>query len=160
LFVYRANTDDSNIITWLPLQGDFSIPGNVEGDAVGAVAVIENKVLSEKYGLRTQQLQVVTGLEDVRSTTIYAMALMDRQNKSLLTANAVTMGFGDYDINRTMYSAIDKSMFLCAGITYRYEPGKSFTCDMALIWKKTIVCTSSGKWSNCWTGQNRGCRFG
>ena len=50
------------------------------------------------------------------------------------------MGSGDFDINTTVYSSINNTVYLLAGLSSQYEAGKTFTTSATLNWGRKPLC--------------------
>lgn len=130
---YQSAVSDEKLVTWLSMQGDSANAPGYKANS-GLAVVVQNKPLSLKYGLRSQMPGVITGIGNVDALFIYGLSLMDRQNKSFLSATAGGLGYGDMDINETVYSPTDNVVYLREGLTLNYSSGQSFTHTSSLNW--------------------------
>ena len=128
----QAQCDDSKLITWLQISGE-NIWGGLNADAGNAV-VVQDLPKSLKYGIKSQQTQLLSGVQRVEALTIYALSLMDRQNSLFRSASVTGLASGDLDINTTVYSPVDNTVYLIDGITLDYTPGRTFTYNASLKW--------------------------
>lgn len=128
----QAQCDDSKLITWLQISGE-NIWGGLNADAGNAV-VVQDLPKSLKYGIKSQQTQLLSGVQRVEALTIYALSLMDRQNSLFRSARVTGLASGDLDINTTVYSPVDNTVYLIDGINLDYTPGQTFTYSASLKW--------------------------
>lgn len=128
----QAQCDDSKLITWLQISGE-NIWGGLNADAGNAV-VVQDLPKSLKYGIKSQQTQLLSGVQRVEALTIYALSLMDRQNSLFRSAKVTGLASGDLDINTTVYSPVDNTVYLIDGINLDYTPGQTFTYSASLKW--------------------------
>lgn len=128
---YNVSTSDERLITWMPLKGEQHLSGTT-GDTISCV--IQNKPLALKYGIKSQVETVISGIKSSDALYLYGSALMDRNNKSFRNAKATTLGFGDMDINRTVYSTTDNTLYLREGLILDYDAGNTFTATSSLNW--------------------------
>ena len=128
----QAQCDDSKLITWLQISGE-NIWGGLNADAGNAV-VVQDLPKSLKYGIKSQQTQLLSGVQRVEALTIYALSLMDRQNSLFRSATVTGLASGDLDVNTTVYSPVDNTVYLIDGITLDYTPGQTFTYSASLKW--------------------------
>ena len=128
----QAQCDDSKLITWLQISGE-NIWGGLNADAGNAV-VVQDLPKSLKYGIKSQQTQLLSGVQRVEALTIYALSLMDRQNSLFRSASVTGLASGDLDVNTTVYSPVDNTVYLIDGATLDYIPGQTFTYSASLKW--------------------------
>lgn len=129
---YHAQCDDSSLVTWLQLSGQ-NIWGCLNADNGNAV-VIQDIPKSLKYGIKTQQEQILSGIEKKEALYIYGLSLLDRQNSLFRSGNIAGLASGDMDINISMYSPTDNTVYLADGLTINYNAGGSLTYNIPLKW--------------------------
>lgn len=129
---YHTQCDDSSLVTWLQLSGQ-NIWGCLNADNGNAV-VIQDIPKSLKYGIKTQQEQILSGIEKKEALYIYGLSLLDRQNSLFRSGNIAGLASGDMDINVSMYSPIDNTVYLADGLTINYNAGGSLTYNIPLKW--------------------------
>lgn len=131
---FRESCDDSRIVNWMQLSGGFVESSSIDATSAGIATTVKNLPSIIKYGVHAQSQQAILGVKNISALRAYGMALLDRQNKNYRAATADTIGSGDLDINRTVYSAINDTIYLRTGLILTYKPGVSFTASSTLNW--------------------------
>lgn len=129
---YHTQCDDSALVTWLQLSGQ-NIWGSLNADNGNAV-VIQDLPKALKYGIKSQQEQILSGIGNREALYIYGLALLDRQNSMYRSGNIAGLASGDLDLNTTLYSPIDNTVYLADGLTINYNAGGSMTFNIPLKW--------------------------
>ena len=129
---YHTQCNDSELVTWLQLSGQ-NIWGCIDAEAGNAI-VIQDLPKSLKYGIKSQQQQILSGVGKKEALYIYGLCLLDRQNSLFRSGNASGIASGDMDLNVTVYSPVDNTVFLIDGLSITYDAGKTMTYNIPLKW--------------------------
>lgn len=130
----RESCDDSKLINWLQISGGFVQSKDVDATKSGIATTIIDKPSIIKYGVHSQKQQTILGVSNLQALKVYGMSLMDRQNKNFRSATAESIGRGDTDINRSVYCAVNNTIYLRTGMVMHYAPGQTFTTMSTLNW--------------------------
>lgn len=128
----QAECNDSILITWLQISGE-NVWGGLDAGAGNAV-VVQDLPKSLKYGIKSQQVQMLCGVTKKTALVMYALSLMDRQNSQFRSAKITGLASGDMDVNYTVFSPTNNTVYLLDGITFSYVPGQTFTYSASLKW--------------------------
>lgn len=137
---FRESCDDSKLVSWIQLTGGLVASASLDVTKAGVATPIANWPLIKKYGYHSQKQQTILGIDSLPALRAYGMALMDRSNKNFRTATCETMGSGDIDINKTVYSSINNTIYLRVGLTSHYQAGSTFTTSSTLNWGRKPLC--------------------
>ena len=137
---FRESCDDSKLVSWIQLTGGLVASASLDASKAGVATPIANWPLIKKYGYHSQKQQTILGINSIPALRAYGMALMDRSNKNFRTATCDTMGSGDIDINRTVYSSINNTIYLRVGLNSHYQAGVTFTTSSTLNWGRKPLC--------------------
>jgi len=138
---FRESCDDSKLVTWIQLTGGLVASASLDVSKAGVATPVANWPLIKKYGYHSQKQQAVIGINSLPALRAYGMALMDRANKNFRTATCDTMGSGDIDINKTVYSSINNTVYLRVGLSSHYQAGNTFITSSTLNWGRKPLCT-------------------
>lgn len=131
---FRESCNDENLINWMQLSGGFVESVSLDAARAGVATTVVDKALVKKYGYHTQKQQSILGITNLPALQAYGMCLMDRNNKNFRTAECEVMGSGDIDINQTVYSSINNTIYLRVGMVSHYSAGQTFTTSSSLNW--------------------------
>lgn len=137
---FRESCDDSKLVSWIQLTGGLVASASLDASKAGIATAVANWPLIKKYGYHSQKQQTVIGINSMPALRAYGMSLMDRANKNFRTASCDEMGSGDIDINTTVYSAINNTIYLRVGLTSHYQAGNTFTTSSTLNWGRKPLC--------------------
>lgn len=137
---FRESCDDSKLVSWIQLTGGLVASASLDASKAGVATPIANWPLIKKYGYHSQKQQTILGINSIPALRAYGMALMDRANKNFRTATCDTIGSGDIDINRTVYSSINNTIYLRVGLNSHYQAGVTFTTSSTLNWGRKPLC--------------------
>ena len=129
---FRESCDDSRLLNWVQLSGGFVESATLDAARAGVATTVVDKTLIKKYGYHTQKQQSILGITSLPALQVYGMCLMDRNNKNFRTAECDVMGSGDIDINRTVYSSLNNTIYLRVGMVSHYSAGRTFTTTSSL----------------------------
>lgn len=131
---FRESVDDSKLINWIQLSGGFAQSDSLNAADAGVATTVANYPLIVKYGIHSQTQQVITGVTNRDALVAYGTALMDRNNKNFRTAMLDSVGTGDVDINTTVFSPINNTVYLRSGLSLSYTAGQTFITQSTLNW--------------------------
>lgn len=131
---FRESCDDTKIINWIQLSGGFVESVSLDATRAGVATTVIDMPLIKKYGYHTQKQQSILGITNLAALKAYGMCLMDRNNKNFRTAECEVVGSGDIDINQTVYSSINNTIYLRVGLVSHYSAGRTFTTNSSLNW--------------------------
>lgn len=131
---FRESVDDSKLINWIQLSGGFVQSDSLNAADAGVATTVANYPLIVKYGIHSQTQQVITGVTNRDALVAYGTALMDRNNKNFRTAMLESVGTGDVDINTTVFSPINNTVYLRSGLSLSYTAGQTFITQSTLNW--------------------------
>lgn len=137
---FRESCDDSRLLNWVQLSGGFVESATLDAARAGVATTVVDKTLIKKYGYHTQKQQSILGITSLPALQVYGMCLMDRNNKNFRTAECDVMGSGDIDINRTVYSSLNNTIYLRVGMVSHYSAGRTFTTTSSLNWGRKPLC--------------------
>lgn len=137
---FRESQDDSKLVNYIQISGGFVEAPSIDAANVGYGGTVANWPLIKKYGYHAGKKQSILGIANKPAIEAYALSLMDRYNKNFISAQCEAMGSGDFDINTTVYSSINNTVYLLAGLSSQYEAGKTFTTSATLNWGRKPLC--------------------
>lgn len=137
---FRESCDDSKLVNWMQIAGGFVQSASIDAASSGIAATVCDYPSTIKYGFHPYKKQAITGITNQAALHAYAFSLMDRNNKNFKSATCDAVGSGDTDINTTVYSAINNTIYLRTGLNASYKAGQSFVTSSTLNWGRKPLC--------------------
>ena len=141
---YGATQDDSVILNWLSVKGNWEEVPNVDAGQFGVLATAIRPELTEKYGWRMGKVRTVIGLRSTYACALFCSNLIDRQNMELHRCTTSILGNSDLDVNKNVFLENDNTIYYVRGISYNYDVGDTFQMGLDLTWgRKPLIDVSS-----------------
>lgn len=135
LISYDKSEDETKIVNWLRLNGDWVIGGSNQL----MQAVVINPVLIKKFGVRAAQNRTVIGIKNTDSLRLYGLSWLDRQNKRYRSATISGLYDSRMDVNCPYYVPHDNTIYFCESLNIRYTPGNTCTYSMGATYGKKPI---------------------
>lgn len=140
---YSAVQDDSVILNWLSVKGQWEDAPNVDASQYGVLATAVRPELLDKYGWHMGKVRTVIGLRSTLACTLFSSNLIDRQNMDLRRCTSSILGNSDLDINKNIFLTNDNTIYYVRGLSYNYEVGETFQMGLDLTWgRKPLINVS------------------
>ena len=141
LISYDKSEDETRIVNWLRLNGDWVIGGSNQL----MQAVVINPVLIKKFGVRAAQNRTVIGIKNTDSLRLYGLSWLDRQNKRYRSATISGLYDSRMDVNCPYYVPHDNTIYFCESLNIRYTPGNTCTYSMGATYGKKPILELTDK---------------
>lgn len=127
---YTKSRDDSKVINFIQVNGQVPIAQSLNQN-VGNLAIIKSQPLINKYGVRAQKTYPLLGANSASMCYAYGLALLDRQNKLIESANIEALADAAIELNNPVYCTVDNTIYYLDGIRLSYTPGRTATMSLS-----------------------------
>ena len=127
---YTKSRDDSKVINFIQVNGQVPINQGID-QKNGNLAIIKSQPLINKYGVRAQKTFPLLGAKSASMCYAYGLAMLDRQNKLIESADIEAIGDASIELNNPIYCTADNTVYYLDGIRFSYTPGRQVTMSLA-----------------------------
>lgn len=136
VITYRKRRDDSKVVNWIVVNGIVPMVNELDR-RVGNLAIIQSRPLIRRYGIRAQKSYSLLGANSSAMCYCYGLAMLDRQNKLLVSAQIDALFDSSFEINNPVYCTSDNTVYYADGVNISYKPGGTVTMSISCSYGRT-----------------------